>query len=203
MNIAFVRHGPTAWSVEKRLQGRRDIALSEFGRAQVESWTLPLPFRNWPRLSSPLTRCQQTAMLLKPQLPVQVEPQLIECDFGEFEGRTLADIRAELGRTMVDNEARGLDFQPPGGESPRQLQARLTPWLNELFQSDDADRNIVAVTHKGVIRAAVSLATQWDMIGRAPVKLKWQHLHHFKLSKTSGSDESPHTLSLVQANIAL
>lgn len=203
MNIALLRHGPTSWSVEKRLQGRRDIALSESGQAQVESWTLPLPFRDWPRLSSPLMRCQQTAMLLQPKLPLQIESQLIECDFGEFEGRTLTDIRSELGQTMVDNEARGLDFQPPGGESPRQVQARLTHWLNELVQSDKDDRDVVAVTHKGVIRAALSLATQWDMIERAPVKLKWEHLHHFSFQRDNANENSPRTLRLVQANIAL
>ena len=44
----------------------------------------------------------------------------------------LADLRAELGPAMAENEARGLDFRPPGGESPREVQARLKPFLADL-----------------------------------------------------------------------
>jgi probable phosphoglycerate mutase len=86
-------------------------------------------------------------------------------DWGAWEGRTLADLRAEAPAAMAANEARGLDFRPQGGESPREVRARLEPLLAE-FQGD-----VICVTHKGVIRAALSLATGWDMTSKPPVRL--------------------------------
>ena len=64
------------------------------------------------------------------------EPRLVEMAWGEWEGRRLADLRAELGDAMIENEARGLDFRPPGGESPRDVQERLKPLLACLSAPD-------------------------------------------------------------------
>ena len=63
---------------------------------------------------------------------------------------------------MIENEARGLDFRPPGGESPRDVQARLRPFLESLRDPT------IAVTHKGVLRALYALATGWTMERKAP-----------------------------------
>jgi len=68
---------------------------------------------------------------------------------------------------MAANEARGLDFRPDGGESPRKVRARLESLLADLAAGPDA----ILVTHKGVIRAAVSLATGWDMTAKPPLRL--------------------------------
>jgi probable phosphoglycerate mutase len=54
---------------------------------------------------------------------------------------------------MTQNEAAGLDFRPPGGESPRDVQERLKPYLASLAGPT------IAVTHKGVLRALYALAT--------------------------------------------
>jgi probable phosphoglycerate mutase len=90
-------------------------------------------------------------------------------DWGAWEGRTLAGLRDEFGTEMTANEGRGLDFRPPGGESPRDVQRRLRPLLAELAAAGAAT---VAVTHKGVIRAAYALASGWDLTGRPPAKLR-------------------------------
>ena len=79
---------------------------------------------------------------------------------------------------MRENEDRGLDFTPPRGESPRDVQTRLAPWLREVGR---AKTPTVAVTHKGVIRAVFALALGWDMIGRPPVRLEWVCAHLFVL----------------------
>jgi probable phosphoglycerate mutase len=79
---------------------------------------------------------------------------------------------------MADNEARGLDFRPPGGESPRDLRERLRPWLAAVAAER---RNRIAVAHKGVIRALYTLASGWDMTGKPPDKLRWAHGHLFEL----------------------
>ena len=68
---------------------------------------------------------------------------------------------------MRDLEAMGLDFQPPGGESPRMVATRLAACLRELAATG---RDHSIVTHKGVLRASLVLALGWDMRGRPPVR---------------------------------
>lgn len=166
--LLVIRHAATAWNAAGRIQGRSDQPLSPDGRAAVAGWTLPPEAAGARWLSSPLTRARDTAALLH-RGPVETEPRLIETDWGEWEGRTLADLRAELGAAMAANEARGLDFRPPGGESPRDVQRRLSPLLGELA---DRDTTVMAVAHKGVLRALYALACDWDMRGRPPARLR-------------------------------
>jgi probable phosphoglycerate mutase len=165
MTIVLIRHGRTAWNEQGRMQGRTDLPLSSTGRAAVSSWQLPPPWQQAHWLSSPLRRATETAALLTRQ-PVEIEPRLIEMDWGGWEGRTLADLRADAPDAMAANEARGLDFRPQGGESPREVRARLEPLLADLHHD-----LAVCVTHKGVIRAALSLASGWDMTSKPPVRL--------------------------------
>ena len=143
-------------------------------------------------LTSPLARCRQTATALG-LTKAAVEPRLVEMDWGQWEGRRLADLRAELGSQMADNEARGFDFQPAGGESPRMVLARIRPWLRQQATAGSAT---VAISHRGVIRVIFALATGWDMLGRPPAKLDWSALHAFSLA----ADGMP---SVLQLNMAL
>ena len=76
-------------------------------------------------------------------------------------------------------ERRGLDFAAPGGESPRAVQARLAPWLGEIAR---AGRDVLAITHKGVIRALYAQATGWPMLGRMPTRLDFTGLQIFVLA---------------------
>jgi probable phosphoglycerate mutase len=174
--VVLLRHGPTAGNREHRLQGRTDPPLDSAGRAAVARWRLPAFARtlNWRR--SPLRRCAETAALLG--LAAGVEPRLIEMDWGAWEGRALVTLRAEDPHFSVE-EARGLDLTPPGGESPRQVQQRLAEFFRDVA-ADGAD--IGAICHKGIIRATLSLATGWNMIGKPPVRLRWDTLHLFRLN---------------------
>ena len=168
MQLIVLRHAATAWNRERQIQGRADPPLSAEGRAEVAGWSLPAAWLSLPCLVSPLARAGETAALLGFAEPVVV-PELIEMDWGDFEGRTLADLRAELGAAMSANEALGLDFRPPGGESPRDVMERLDPWLAGLAGRPGA---AVVVTHKGVRRALLARATGWDMRGPPPVKVR-------------------------------
>jgi probable phosphoglycerate mutase len=190
--LALLRHGETPWTLDKRVQGHTDIGLSERGRAALGTRRLPGDWLGAQVVSSPLKRCLESAAALDLQ-PVTIEPRLIEMRWGDWEGRRLADLRAELGSAMQDNEDRGLDFQPPQGESPRQVLERVRPWLAQCAVADAAT---VAVTHRGVIRAIFALATGWDMLGRPPAKLDWTALHSFTLDRTGMP-------SVLQLNIAL
>ena len=140
------------------------------------AWRLPPELRGFRWLASPLTRCTETAALLG--LETETEPRLIEMDWGRWEGRTLAELRADPDQEMTALEARGLDLQPPAGESPRAVQRRLAPLLAEIAAMGVPTGGI---THKGVIRALLALATGWTMVDPAPAKLDWAAAHEFWL----------------------
>jgi broad specificity phosphatase PhoE len=166
-SVLLIRHGPTSWNASGRIQGQTDIELSPRGRAEVRRWRLPAAWAQARVFSSPLRRARETAIILTGRTPT-VDPRLSEMDWGRFQGRRLAELRAEAPGAMAANEARGLDFRPPGGESPREVCARLQAFLVELAADP---RPVVAVCHKGVIRAALVVATGWDMRGRPPMRL--------------------------------
>lgn len=163
MRLTLIRHGITAWNEQGLIQGHRDLPLSVAGRAQVRSWHVPAGWGQARWFTSPLQRARQTAELLG--VRPAIDPRLIEMDWGRFEGRRLQDLRSDDPTGMAANEARGLDFRPDGGERPREVVARLASFLVALPH----DRPVVAVTHKGVMRAALVLATGWDMMRKAPV----------------------------------
>lgn len=173
--LCVIRHGPTAWTADKRLQGRTDIPLSDVGQKMARSWHVPedIMSRQW--ICSPLKRTQQTAEILAGKL-AQIEPRIIEMNYGEWEGLRLPDLRDELGDVMADNEARGWDFQPPGGESPRDVLERLQPWLVDVGTSGTP---MTVVAHHGIIRALYALATGWNMVDRLPQKFRFGEMHHF------------------------
>jgi broad specificity phosphatase PhoE len=175
--LATLRHAETEWSRDKRIQGRSDVPLSEAGRAALAGRALPALCADMHTVTSPLARCVETAALLgHPE--AEREPRIAEMHWGAWEGRRIADLRATLGAAMQDNEARGMDFTPEGGESPRRVLARLRPWLAELAARA---RPTLAFTHRGVIRVLLAQACGWDMLGRPPAKLDWNALQVFRL----------------------
>lgn len=189
--MLMVRHGRTPWNEEGRIQGHTDIPLSEAGRARLRALRIPPGFEGFAWRSSPLRRAVESARLLgAPAL--EVDARLMEMDWGDWEGETRPALRRRLGTRMARMEERGIDFRPAGGESPRELTRRLEAWLGDVRAGGSG---VIAVTHKGVIRAALALATGWDLRGRAPVRLDWERGHLF-LSREDG-------LEVEEMNIAL
>ncbi|MFZ1429824.1 MAG: histidine phosphatase family protein [Geminicoccaceae bacterium] len=166
MRVCLIRHASTSWNEAGRIQGHTDIPLSDFGRAQVGSWRLPAGFGAAACITSPLVRARETARLLGFTDPSS-DPRLAEMRWGSFEGRTLDSLRDEHGQAMQDREALGVDFRPPGGESPRLVAERLAACLQDLAATA-TDQLIV--THKGVLRASLILALGWDMRAKPPVR---------------------------------
>lgn len=174
--FAILRHAATDWNAGHRLQGLTDTCLSAEGEAEARTWRLPTPADGWRRICSPLRRARRTAELLRPSAPVVVDSALREMSFGTWEGHTIAELRLTVGERFLDAERRGLDFQPPGGESPRAVALRLSRWTTRVAETGSP---VVAVSHKAAIRALLALATGWDMMGRPPHKLDWRCLHYF------------------------
>lgn len=178
--LVMIRHAPTAWNEQKRLQGRQDIPLSDAGRERASQWEVPSPVNQYRWVCSPLRRTRETAELLG-AVDLQTEPRLIEMDYGNWEGCRLTDLRRDLGDEMALNEARGIEFRPERGETPREVQERLKPWLMDIAAQG---KPTLAVAHHGVLRALYSLATGWNMVEAPPEKFQPGAMHFFRVAET-------------------
>ena len=173
--LFILRHGPTDWNRAKRLQGRSDIALSEEGRYEVNKWRIPQQFEGFEWVTSPLIRAVETARLLGHD--AKVEASLTEMFWGDWEGMIWQELLSADDPELDANRARGLDFRPKGGESPREVQQRLSPWLGTLTGPT------VAVSHKGVLQALYALATGWQMTDKSPDKILNACAHLFEIEQ--------------------
>ena len=192
--LALVRHGLTSWNENKLVQGRSDIPLSKKGRMQVGSWHVPDGIKDFSIISSPLIRAKETAKILFGK-SIPTDDRLVEMNWSEWEGKSLNELRAKIGNLMEAWEAKGLDFKAPGGESPREVQQRLRPFMRETAKTK---KNTLAVCHKGVIRAVYALSTNWDMTNKPPQKLKDDCVHLFELAKDGTPSVHQLDLPMVQ-----
>lgn len=174
--LLVIRHGKTQWNIDKKLQGRQDIELSEIGKNELKRCQIPLEFEGFDCCVSPLLRARETAEILGCRSCV-VDDRLIEMDFGTWEGKKISQLRNEYGEIFLVNEEKGLHMTPPGGESPYDVQQRLKPFLKEL------KKPTIAITHKGVIRSLKSLAYHWDMKQKSPVAFEWGAAHLFLIDE--------------------
>jgi broad specificity phosphatase PhoE len=167
MRICFLRHGPTEWNALGRIQGHTDIPLSAPGLAQMQGLAPPDPFgpSYSPRVfSSPLLRARQTAEalgLLNPTLDVR----LMEQNWGRWEGLSRVEIMARDGENCFAAAGLKAAFTPPGGESTKDLLARVAAFLKDVAAGEG---DAVAIAHLGVLRSAYTLATGWDMAAPMP-----------------------------------
>lgn len=192
--VLFIRHGRTSWNDEKRIQGHTDIPLSDAGRAELGAAEVPAEYRNWQVHASPLRRAVESARLLRLESP-NLDPRLMEMNYGDWEGATWAELEARYGDALAVRERRGIHFRPDGGESPADLKARLSSWMNQIR---GRRQDSVAVTHKGVIRMALAMATGWDLVSKAPARLRWNCAHLFDLP-----DDQAGVIHVADLNIEL
>ncbi len=167
MILALLRHGPTAWNDEGRIQGSTDIPLSEAGLAKMQALRLPaVPVRSF---ASPKLRARQTAQALGLR-DVIYDERLVEQHWGRWEGLTRDEIIARDGADCYIKAGanRGGAFRPPGGESTQEVLARVADFLRDAARGDG---DAVVVAHLGVLRAAYTLATGWDMGTPMPADL--------------------------------
>ena len=148
--LVLVRHGRTAANAGGLLLGRADPPLDDHGMAQAAS--LGGAVAGARRVvSSPLRRARETAAALG--LPVEVDERWVELDYGEWDGRPIADVPLEAWRRWRAD----VDFAPPGGESLADLGRRVRAACDELA-AEAADTDVVVVSHVSPIKAAVAWA---------------------------------------------
>jgi broad specificity phosphatase PhoE len=127
VELYLVRHGETEWSRARRHTGRTDVPLSPVGEAEARALGEHLAGLQVDRvLSSPLARAAETARLAGFGARLQTTPALLEFDYGEYEGLTSGQIRAQ--RPGWDLFRDGC----PGGETPAEVAERARKLLDEL-----------------------------------------------------------------------
>lgn len=156
------------------MQGRTDIALDSEALAELEAQQLPVDWQSADLFSSPLSRARQTARAIADRDP-HIAQALMEMDWGTFEGKISAELRADPSSGFRDIEDWGWDYCPHGGETPAELWARLDPWLAQLR------RDTVAVCHIGTMRVLLAKAHGWNFDGPAPFQIKRNRLYTFDM----------------------
>lgn len=187
--IGLLRHGPTLYNAQKRIQGSCDSPLTTEGRQLVCQWASLPPMKRWHRIVvSPLGRAQETASLLTRtlKLTLHLEPRLQEQDWGEWEGRTFKEIESHSPGMLEQQVALGWDFKAPGGETRREVLHRVQEALGDLVGSWPGE-NILVVTHQGVIQSVVYHLTQRHYLPTEKKLLKKHGLHilHYRSDRFS------------------
>ena len=163
--IIAIRHGETAWNVNARIQGHLDIPLSAKGRWQAER--LADALRDEPITAiyaSDLSRAWETAQYVghTQGLPVIKEVALRERGFGDFEGKTFAEIEVLLPEQSLRWRKRDPAFYPAGGESLVALRTRVMEVAERLAALHPGEQ-IALVGHGGVMDVLYRAATRLDI----------------------------------------
>ncbi|MEM9371689.1 MAG: histidine phosphatase family protein [Pseudomonadota bacterium] len=157
--VALLRHYPTDWNVERRLQGHIDRPLTPEARNKLSELRLPEPWSGSRMIASTLSRTHETADLLSAGCEVHTDERLIEIGWGDWEGRRAKDMLSDPTSGFVPTGDMGWNARPPNGESMADAWARLQPALAEIAAGPPA----VIVTHKAVMRVILGFAWKWQI----------------------------------------
>ena len=154
VRLLFARHGQTEWHRDNRYVSRTDIGLNKTGRR--EAWMLARRAgeeRPDLVLCSPLTRALETARLSAEACGMEprTDDRLRELDFGEWEGKTLAEIREEDPELVSLFEEDPARHGFPGGEPLNKGAERVLEILAELHRSHTC-RTVLVVAHNTLLR---------------------------------------------------
>jgi len=158
LTLYLIRHGQTDWNRDARYQGQRDIPLNDIGREQARRQGDALKSR-LPAIaaadfvSSPLGRAIETMQLMRAALGLDIDgyrtdATIRELSYGHWEGELASELSAKDPDGVAAKASDPFGWQPTGGESYAELQARIAIWIERL------ERDTVAVTHGGVSRVA-------------------------------------------------
>lgn len=189
-NLWLLRHGDTEWAASGRHTGLTDIPLSPAGEAAARARSRDLDGHAFALiLCSPLGRARRTAELAG-VTPDAIDPDLLEWDYGAWEGRTTAEIRDELGDPhwlIWDHPV------PPGGTPGEQLDdiaTRVERVIARCAPVLDSGRDCVLIAHGHVLRI---LTARW--LGLPPIDGRLFALDAGRLSAL-GFEHATRTITL-------
>ena len=150
LEVVLVRHGETLWSRSGKHTGRTDIPLTEEGRRQSERVGAALGRRRFALvLTSPLQRAAETCRLAGLGEAAVFRDELMEWDYGAYEGRTTPEIRADVPGWSLWRDG------VPGGETATDVGRRVNHVLAELGA---VDGDVALFAHGHVLRV---IAARW------------------------------------------
>jgi broad specificity phosphatase PhoE len=154
--VYLARHGETAWSLTGQHTGLTDLPLTERGQRTARQLGERLKGLAFAKvLTSPLQRARHTCDLAGFAAVAGVDPDLVEWDYGEYEGRRTSDIRAECPNWQLFRDG------CPGGESPQQVTTRADRAVSRvrsinadvlLFSSGHFIRVLAPLAGSGIVR---------------------------------------------------
>lgn len=148
--VYLARHGETAWTISRQHTGLTDLPLTERGERtarRLGERLKGLTFANV--LTSPLQRAARTCELAGFKAVAEIEKDLVEWDYGQYEGRRTAEIRAERPDWELFRDG------CPGGESPQQVSVRADRVVKRVRE---VPGNVLIFTSGHFMRV---LATRW------------------------------------------
>jgi probable phosphomutase (TIGR03848 family) len=157
--VLLLRHGRTTANATGELAGRRPVELDETGRAQaarVAGRLLEMPLAAV--VTSPLIRCRQTVELALPGVTPVIDEGLIECGYGDWEGRPLRELAKEPLWPVVQQHPSAVTF--PNGEAMAAMSARaiaaVRAWDERVTAEHGPEAIWLACSHGDVIKAIVA-----------------------------------------------
>ena len=150
MNVLALRHGETTWSLSGQHTGTTDIPLTDNGRRLAERWRPILQKHTFGLvLCSPLKRARETCELTGFGDKAVIEPDLVEWNYGEYEGLTPQQIHELAPGWMIFRDG------CPGGESPEDVGARVDRVID---RARACDSDVALFAHGHVLRV---LGARW------------------------------------------
>ncbi|MCM8796698.1 MAG: histidine phosphatase family protein [Candidatus Omnitrophica bacterium] len=162
MKITLIRHGQTLWNKEEIFRGRSDIPLDDVGIKQAKAITKRLSFFDIKAVySSPLKRALETAQIIAKRfnLKVKVDDDLIDFDFGEWQGLSLKEVQKKFPETYQQWLEEPHLANIPNGENLDNVRSRVTKVLDKIIKEQQDDVAVVShrVINKLLILTALSL----------------------------------------------
>lgn len=178
-HIHLLRHGEAKGGAA--LRGSQDDPLTDLGWRQLREAVDGMSFDAV--VTSPLRRCAEFALELSLQLavPLHKEARLREIHFGEWEGRSYAELMADDPAAVSRFYSDPFNHPPPGSESLLDFQARVVPALEDLCFGLYG-RSPLVITHGGVIRLLLCHLRQWPLDRLLSIEVPLASLHRLEES---------------------
>ncbi len=149
--VVLVRHGETAWTFTGQHTGLTDLELTEAGTTSAKSLATLLREFSFTRVfTSPLKRARQTAELAGFGDVAELEPDLCEWDYGDYEGLTTSSIRA------LRPDWRLFEHGCPHGETPAMIAARADRVVARIQLAHAETGNVLIFAHSDLLRVLIA-----------------------------------------------
>lgn len=147
--LIFIRHGKTSGNLKGAYMGRTDETLCTEGKMELEEKSFP---KADIVISSPMKRCIQTADIIYPHMPIRIYNDLKECDFGDFEGKSYAELNGNADyQAWIDS---GGTMAFPNGESHKDFTDRCCRAFLQAV-SENEGKTIAFAVHGGTIMSVL------------------------------------------------